>query len=322
MATEVAAQKQEAAENTAAPAPAAAPAAKPRITTGIVGMWNGTSDGKDAVIDYKTGSTNVNPPMNIEIVVHDMRTADPVPSWTAKGYQVGEHNTRISVDEFTAGNTPEGKQFLHEHYFPEVRELVEKYTGSKKVLPYTFRLRYQSMKPDDITGTDIAISAVPVAHTDRDHITSRACVANQFGADVAAELFAKYRRFAQVNVWRPIGQTIRRWPLLIIDTARVPDWKYEDYIAPVHIDNDPRVAHGGTLKTHDCVLKHDPRYKYYYASDLAENEALIFSSFDSDVTKVAPHGAFWDNNTPDDAPHRRSIEVRTWAFFDPIDGEE
>lgn len=57
-------------------------------------------------------------------------------------------------------------------------------------------------------------------------------------------------------------------------------------------------------------------YKYHYVSKLDLDEALVFSSFDSDVTKVSPHGAFWDDASPSNAPTRRSIEVRCWVFFD------
>lgn len=57
-------------------------------------------------------------------------------------------------------------------------------------------------------------------------------------------------------------------------------------------------------------------YKYHYASALDVNEALVFSSFDSDITKVIPHGAFWDESSLEDAPIRRSIEVRCWVVFE------
>lgn len=299
----------------------AKPDVKPRITTGVVGMWNGTRDGEEGIVDYQTGVTNINPPLEVEIVVHDMRTMTPQPSFETKGFGCVSHTTKLTVDEFLGGKTPEGKQLLHDKYFPECKELVEKVTGSKKVLPYIFRLRQQSVKPKEFAQRDMAVSALPVAHADRDRETAESGLVDQFGPEEAARLLKKYKRFAQVNVWRPIGQTIQRWPLLLVDTSNVTDWDYDTHLARVYPTNDPRVAIRGA-KTHDCVLKHDPRYKYCYASDVKEDEALVFSSFDSDIRKFAPHGAFWDNNTADDAPVRRSIEVRTWAFFDPIDGEE
>jgi hypothetical protein len=296
---------------------------KEHLTTGIVGMWNGTTDGKeDALVDYKTGSTNVKPPIEVEIVVRDLRTVHEPINFHTKGFGLIDHTTSVTAEEFLNGQTPEGTEIIREKYFPEIKEVIERITGAKKVLPYTFRIRQQSIKPSEFGNNEMAVAAVPIAHTDRDRITGKACVINNFGAEEAERLFKKYKRFAQVNIWRPIGQTVRRWPLLLIDCQKVPNWDYDTHLAKVHVDNDPRVAVGSTIKTHDCVLKHDPRYKYYYASDLRVDEALIFTSFDSDVSKICPHGAFWDNETTDDAPIRRSIDVRTWAFFDPIDGEE
>lgn len=79
--------------------------------------------------------------------------------------------------------------------------------------------------------------------------------------------------------------------------------------------NDPRVAIRGA-KAQDSVLKDDPNYIYHYASNMTRQEVFVFSSGDSDPSKVVPHGAFWDDSTADDAPLRRSIEIRAWVFFE------
>lgn len=88
-------------------------------------------------------------------------------------------------------------------------------------------------------------------------------------------------------------------------------------MAQLHTINDPSDDETGG-RGHDTVLKHDFRYEYHYASRLNTDEVRVFSSFDSDATKVVPHGAFWDDDTAEDAPTRRSIEVRSFVFFDEI----
>jgi hypothetical protein len=292
-----------------------------RYTTGVAGMYNGTKDGEAAYIDYATGKTNINPPAAVAVKVADIRTMPVPPSFHGNGFQLVKHTTSLAPESFFAGSTPEGKPFIHENYFPEVKALVEQVTGSKKVFPYLFRLRHQYEQPTDFVNSRKSTqSALPLAHTDRDMTTGPNGIRDVFGEEEGNRLMAKYKRFAQVNVWRGIGQTVNRWPLLFIDTDEIPGgFDYEKNLAKIASSNDPRVALRG-VKAHDVVLMDNPHYKYRYASKQEIDEAWVFSSFDSDRFAVAPHGGFWDNSTTDADPARDSIEVRTWTFWDPVDG--
>lgn len=221
---------------------------------------------------------------------------------------------------------------IEDVYFKEVAELVKKVTGSQDVLPYVFRIRQNNMRPGTFSTEKLSHTALPVAHVDRDNVTGENGM-RELLADRAEELLKKGVRYAQVNVWRTIGEPVQRWPLCFVNHRSVPNWHYTTHMARVFPENDPRVAIRGE-KTHDSVLKHDPKYvavsapirnrpadfrysyKYHYASALDVNETLVFSSFDSDITKVIPHGAFWDESSQEDAPTRRSIEVRCWVVFE------
>ncbi|CAJ2505196.1 Uu.00g125900.m01.CDS01 [Anthostomella pinea] len=293
----------------------AAAAVASGATTGLIGMWNGTKDGRsDGYVDWSNGVTNVNDPKQLEIEVQDIRTLSPTPSYEKDGYGLVQHQSSLTTEEFLAGSTPEGKAIIEDVYFKEVAELVKKITGSSNVHPYVFRVRQNNQKPGQFTTKKLSHTALPVAHVDRDDVTGENGVREVLG-DVADELIAKHKRYAQVNIWRTIGDPIQKWPLCFVNHADVPDWSYKTHMARVFPENDPRIAIRGE-KTHDSVLKHDPGYKYHYASNLDVDEALVFSSFDSDMSKVIPHGAFWDNSSSEDAPTRRSIEVRSWVFFD------
>ncbi|KAK7756806.1 hypothetical protein SLS62_001251 [Diatrype stigma] len=283
-----------------------------RPTTGMCGMWNGTKDNGDAYVDFATGNTNINPPQEVDCEVQDIRITKP--HFAEAGYELVHHDTAMTAEDFLNGK--DDKTLLESAYFQECKDLVQKTTGASVVIPYIFRLRHQSVKPGGFATKDVGVSSLPIAHCDRDPISGAASLRDVVGAEEAERMMKAYPRFAQVNVWRGIGETVRRWPLLLIDTKEcAPAWDYESHLAKIFPTNDPRVAIRGK-KPHDSVLKHDPGYRYYYASDMATDEALVFSSFDSVTSKVVPHGAFWDNSTPEDAPARRSIEVRTWAFFD------
>ncbi|KAI2622536.1 hypothetical protein GGR54DRAFT_68230 [Hypoxylon sp. NC1633] len=284
-------------------------------TTGLMGMWNGTKDGKEeGFIDWASGSTNVHDPLEVKIEVEDIRTLNPQPNYENNGYGIVKHQSSLTPEQFLAGNDPEGKKYIEDVYFKECAELVKQITGSDIVVPYVFRIRQNSMKAGEFAANKLSHAALPVAHVDRDRITGEDGVREILG-DVADELIKKGKRYAQVNVWRTIDQPILKWPLCFIDHSGVSGWSYDTHLARIYPTNDPRVEIRGEKK-HDSVVRHDPGYKYHYVSKLDLDEALVFSSFDSDVTKVCPHGAFWDNASPDNAPTRRSMEVRCWVFFD------
>ncbi|RYP06718.1 hypothetical protein DL765_009386 [Monosporascus sp. GIB2] len=282
-----------------------------RPTTGMCGMWNGTKDDQEAYVDFSTGDTNINPPLEVNCEVQDIRITKP--TFVEAGYELVDHKTKMSPEDFLNGK--DDKTLLESVYFQDCKDLVQRTTGAKVVIPYTFRLRHQSVKPGGFATKDVGVSSLPIAHCDRDPISGASSLRDVLGAEEAECMMKAYPRFAQVNVWCGIGQTISRWPLLLVDTKECENWDYETHLAKIFPTNDPRVAIRGQ-KPHDSVLKHDPGYCYFYASDMRVDEALVFSSFDSVKSKVVPHGAFWDNSTQDDAPARRSIEVRTWAFFE------
>lgn len=252
-------------------------------TSGLIGMWNGTKDGRDdGYIDWATGKTNVNNPLEVKIEVQDIRTLNPPPTFESEGYGLVKHESSLTPEQFLAGTTPEGekdqdnrdncvlvsylipylstsgKAYIEDVYFKEVAELVKKVTGSKDVLPYVFRIRQNNMRPGTFSTEKLSHTALPVAHVDRDDVTGENGM-RELLADRAEELLKKGVRYAQVNVWRTIGEPIQRWPLCFVNHRSVPNWHYSTHMAKVFPENDPRVSIRGE-KTHDSVLRHDPKY--------------------------------------------------------------
>lgn len=292
---------------------------QPRSTTGFVCMWNGTKDGEGAYVDYSNGKTNVNEPKRVDVVAHDIRTLEEQPTLAKDGYELFGHSSTLTPDELLAGNTPEGRKVIEDQYYAECKKIIENITGSKIVVPYIFRIRQNGAHPRDfsagtVTNSKMTSSSLPIAHVDRDRVTLGHGIQEAFG-EKAEELIRTHKRFAQINVWRTLDETVKSWPLLFINHSDVAGWDYETHMANVLPINDPRVAIRGA-KSQDSVLKDDPAYKYHYASAMTRDEVFVFSSGDSDPSRVVPHGAFWDDSTADDAPMRRSIEVRSWVFFE------
>jgi len=293
----------------------------PISTTGVFGVWNGTEDGEVGYIDYAKGKTNVNDPKEQDVELFNIRAMKNKPTFKDDGYALAQHKTALSTEQLMAGlNTEEGKKYIEDVYFKETADIIRKHSGCAIVVPYTYRVRENAMvRPAEFAAKrlakeGIAHAVLPIAHVGRDMETAPPRLRDIFG-DKTDELVAKHSRYASINVWRPIGETVKRWPLCMINHKNIPDWAYDTHCARVYPKNDPRAAIRGE-KSHDLVLKWDPRYVCDYASDMTAEDVFVFSSFDSDFSKVAPHAAFWDNSTAEDAPIRRSIEVRTWVFFD------
>ncbi|KAJ6032638.1 hypothetical protein N7540_003370 [Penicillium herquei] len=289
---------------------------KSNFTTGVVEMFDGTTDDREAYLDPSTGATNLKPKKIHRITVHDIRMQEPSPQLLREGYETLSHSTSLTEVEFMNCRTPEGKQRIKNHYWPEIQALVEKKTGAAKVIPWHFSLRDQTLgyHPDEIFFMNTGIpQPAATLHIDNDHNTALSHLQREVGPDEAKNLLKTHTRWAIVNVWRPVGETVQRWPLVMVDNSNVPEWNYADHVARIYRNNDSKY-----YKVHDNFLKPHPDYIFRYVSGMSPDEVMMFKDYDSrtDMVRATPHGGFQDDNTADDAPARRSIEVRLFVFFD------
>ena len=120
------------------------------------------------------------------------------------------------------------------------------------------------------------------------------------GVDVAG------RRFAFVNVWRPISE-VRSTPLACCDAATVRD----DDLLTFKIYYEDRVGE-------NYFARHHERHAWYYFPRMKREEALLIQQWDSSdegAAKFALHSAFADPSSPPHAPARESIEVRLVVVY-------
>ncbi|KJX95921.1 hypothetical protein TI39_contig859g00001 [Zymoseptoria brevis] len=290
-------------------------------TTGRIELVNGTNDGASAFIDPSTGHTNLNPKKIHQVDLYDIREQHPPAALATEGYQFLEYPTMLTEQQFMSYQSTAGKQFIQDAYWPEVRRLVETtLLSAARVVPWHFSVRnaMPGYHPDEVFFMKTGV-AQPQAnlHSDNDHVTAAAHLVRVFGEESAAELLSKYKRWCMINTWRPIGEPVQSWPLVIVDHSKVSNWQYETHVTKIHRSNDPAY-----YKKYDNFLKHDPDYVYRYVSRHAPDEVIMFRDYDSrkDRYRGTPHGAFQDDQTPADAPSRRSIEVRCFVFFEEEDG--
>lgn len=186
-------------------------------------------------------------------------------------------------------------------YYPEVENLVKETSGAKRVLVFDHTLR----SADSAVREAKQISGpVRNAHNDYTEWSGPQRVRDLLPAE--AEDLLK-RRFAVVQVWRPIRRPVLREPLAIAD-ARTIGIRELFPSSRVYPDRVGEVYH--------CAF--NPAHRWYYFPKMQRNEAIVFKTFDSAIdgrARWTAHSAFDDPNSPPDAPPRESIEMRTLAFF-------
>lgn len=186
-------------------------------------------------------------------------------------------------------------------YYPEVETLVQRVSGAARVVVFDHTLR-----SGDDAEREAKLVREPVLSVHNDY-TERSAPwrVREVLPEEADVLLA--RRFAIIQVWRAIGQPIRSKPLAIADTHTVSP---ADPIAA-----ERRYPHRvGEI----YQMRYKPAHRWFYFPEMRRDEALVFKVYDSATdgrARFTAHTAFDDPTTPANAPPRRSIEARTFAFI-------
>lgn len=178
----------------------------------------------------------------------------------------------------------------------EAAELVADATGAKRVhiFDHTQRRRAPEARRQPSTRVHVDYTLKSGPRRVRDLFP-----------DEADALLSK--RFAFINVWRPISRPAQDWPLALADARSVAP---ADLVATDIIYPDRR----GEIYNATYAREH----RWYYVPDQRLDESLLIKCYDSrdDVARFTPHTAFENPQTPPGAPPRESIEFRAIAFFD------
>jgi hypothetical protein len=186
-------------------------------------------------------------------------------------------------------------------YYPEINQLIIEATGASRVEIFDSTRRFERKDASD--GPRAPVHA---AHNDYTEKSAPQRVRDLLG-DMAERLLG--RRYAFINVWRPLKGPVLSSPLAVADARTVAPG---DLVATdlVYSDRVGEIYH----------LHPNPEHRWFYYPEMTTDEALLLKCFDSatdGTARFAPHTAFADPNTRTSAPGRESIEIRTIAFFDP-----
>jgi hypothetical protein len=186
-------------------------------------------------------------------------------------------------------------------YYLEMESLVKAESGAARVVVFDHTLRTAD---DDDRETRKIREPVSRVHNDYTEWSGPQRVRDLLPQEANDLLL---RRFAIVQVWRPIRHPVETFPLAICDARS---------LAPADLVISERRYPNRIGQTY--AITHNPAHQWYWFPQMRREEALVFKVFDSlkdGRARWTAHTAFDDPTAPAHARPRESIEIRTLAFF-------
>jgi hypothetical protein len=232
------------------------------------------------------------------VPIRDVRPLAGALSLDHEGFELLRHETAVGdlYDDEAIENV----------YYPEVETLLRTVTGASRVVIFDATRRSDggagARNRDGLRGPASRV------HVDYTETSGPQRLKDLLGEVEAARLVASGARIVQINVWRPIRGPVARSPLALADASSV---RAEDLIATDQVfpDRVGEIYH----------LAHHPSQRWYYAPAMTADEVLLIKGWDSlddGRARFTPHGAFDLPDTPESAPPRESIEVRTLVVIE------
>jgi hypothetical protein len=208
------------------------------------------------------------------------------------GFHFIRHDTRV-VDFLDEAE-------VRRVYYPEMEALVKAESGAKRVVVFDHTLRTAD---DALREARKIREVVTRVHNDYTEWSGPQRVRDLLPEE-AGELL---RRFAIIQVWRPIRHPVETFPLAICDARSlstenlvISERRYPNRVGQTY------------------AITYDPAHRWYWFPKMRRDEALVFKVYESlkdGRARWTAHTAFDDPTAPPGARPRESIEIRTLAFF-------
>lgn len=283
---------------------------------------------KGGVDEYQPGTAGARRRKHdaIEVSIGDMRGHEADFNLDTQGFQV--------VDSASIERNFEDEDAITDEYYEECRQLIKRVTGATKVMPFAHLVRQKAHAEALEEEKDLADDArtggeVAAAHSI--HIDQSYNGAVQRVSDVLPDEFKKLgnKRWAIINVWRPVDRPVTRSNLCMCDARSVREEELKETVlhfpgGEFYRGGDGRAlnkAYAKGVKDFGLWSVWPPskpgQHKWWYCSHLQPNEAILLKIYDSKTTGVArrsPHTAFV--SPKDYGPSRKSIETRCFVVWD------
>ena len=239
--------------------------------------------------DVRSGGT----PDPRRVTIHNGRPHINTFALERDGFRFVRHDTKV-------------KEFYEEDqirsvYYPEMEALIKAESGAKRVVVFDHTLRTAD---NELRESKKIREVVRRVHNDYTEWSAPQRVRDIL-PDEAEQLLK--RRFAIIQVWRPIRHPVETYPLAMADAQT---------LSPRDMIISERRAPGRIGQTY--AIKYDPAHKWFWFPRMRREEALVFKVFDSlkdGRARWTAHTAFDDPTSTRHARPRESIEIRTLAFF-------
>jgi hypothetical protein len=248
-----------------------------------------TSTGGPGSLDVRTGGGQ--DPRRVVFRNGRLDAADF--SLDRNGFRFVRHDTKVA-DFFDEAE-------IRATYYPEMEALVKAQSGASRVVVFDHTLRTAD---DEARAARKIREVVRRVHNDYTEWSGPQRLRDLLPQEADALL---RRRFAIVQVWRPIRHPVETFPLGICDARSlagadlvVSERRYPDRIGQTY------------------AITYNPAHRWYWFPRMRREEALVFKVYDSlkeGVARWTAHTAFDDPTSPPGAHPRESIEIRTLALF-------
>jgi hypothetical protein len=226
-----------------------------------------------------------------KVTLHNGRLEDF--TLPCNGFHFVRHDTKV-VDFFDEAE-------VRTRYYAEMEALIKAETGAKRVVVFDHTLR----TADDDAREKLKIrEVVRRVHNDYTEWSGPQRLRDVLPDEAEALLV---RRFAIVQVWRPIRHPVETFPLAICDAQSlaasdlvISERRYPDRIGQTY------------------AITYNPAHRWHWFPHMRRDEALVFKVYDSvkeGVARFTAHTAFDDPTAAPNARPRESIEIRTLALF-------
>ena len=235
---------------------------------------------------YRRGGFEVH-----DVTVHDGRTE--APELDTHGFELLAH-PRPRVD----WNDPAAVAGI---YYPQASALALEHTGGQRTLIFDHTVRHGDETVRTARGLREPAYGV---HNDYTHWSSRKRLRDLLPEE-AEGLLA--RRFAIVQVWRPIRRPVEADPIAIADAGTIE----EADLTPTY-----RLSPGRVGETWQVAYR--DRQRFYWFPHMTPDEALLFKVYDSATdgrARFTAHTAFRLPTQDETSPPRESVEVRMFVFW-------
>jgi hypothetical protein len=239
--------------------------------------------------DVRSGGT----PDPHRVVLHNGRPIAKNLDLEKHGFRFVRHDTKVA-DFYDEAE-------IKRVYYPEMEALIKAESGAKRVVVFDHTLRTAD---NALRESKKIREVVRRVHNDYTEWSGPQRVRDILPGE-ADELLK--RRFAIIQVWRPIRHPVETNPLAMADARTlapddmiIAERRYPDRIGQTY------------------AIRFNPAHKWFWFPRIRREEAYVFKVFDSEKdgrARWTAHTAFDDPTTPPNAHPRESIEIRTLAFF-------